>query len=218
MRVTLLSIAVLTAAGCAAIAGPPPLAAGPFPTAAVADTPIEAAAGAYSLDLRHTSVIWRVRHQNMSMFTGRIDAIGGALTLDPAAPEKSALTVTIDANSVDSGLKGEKDAGFNAQIADVLGAKKTPRIAFVSRAVARTGPRTGLVSGELTMNGVTKPATFETTFENYVSRTVLEPRPTIAFGARAVIKRSDWGASNAVFSLFAGDEVEIIVETELIKD
>lgn len=204
-------------AGCATIAGPPPLAAGPFPTAPMADTPIEAAAGGYTLDPRHTSVVWRVRHMNMSMFTARFDTVAGKLTLDPAAPTKSALSVSIDANSVDTGLKGA-DASFDAKIAEVLGAGKTPHITFVSRTITRTGPRTGLVSGDLTMNGATKPAVLETTFENYVASTIIEPKPTIAFSAHAVIRRSDWGATNSIFSLFAGDQVELIVETEMIKD
>lgn len=216
-RLTFLALTFGLAA-CGTIAGPPALTTGPFPTASVADTPIEAAAGAYTLDPRHTSVIWRVRHQNMSMFTGRFDDRAGALTLDPAAPTKSTLSVTLDLKSIDAGLKGASDAGFNGEIAKVLGVEKTPKITFVSKQITRTGPRTGLVSGDLTMNGVTKSAVLETTFENYVSRTVLESKPTIAFSAHAVIKRSDWGASNTVFSLFAGDEVEIIVESELIKD
>jgi polyisoprenoid-binding protein YceI len=154
---------------------------------------------------------------NMSMFTARFDTVAGKLTLDPAAPTKSALNVSIDTNSVDTGLKGA-DAGFDAKIAEVLGAGKTPHITFVSRTITRTGPRTGLVSGDLTMNGVTKPAVLETTFENYAARTIIEPKPTIAFSAHAVIKRSDWGATNSIFSLFASDDVELIVESEMIKD
>lgn len=209
--------ATIVMAGCATIAGPPQLASGPFPTAPVADTAIEAASGGYTLDPRHTSVIWRVRHQNMSMFTARFDTIAGKLNFDAAAPAKSTLTASIDANSVDTGLKG-KDSGFDAQIAEVIGAKKTPQITFVSRSITRTGAHTGLVAGDLTMNGVTRPAVLETTFENFVARTVVEPKPVIAFSAHAVLKRSDWGATNTVFSLFAGDEVELIVETEMIKD
>lgn len=210
---------LLLVAGCAVIAGPPPLASGPFPTAAAPDTPIEAAAGGYTLDPRHTSVIWRVRHMNLSMYSARFNTVGGKLTLDPAMPARSNLEVLIDANSVDTGLK-DKDAktSFDAQIAEVLGARKTPQIKFASNAIVRTGERTGLVKGDLTMNGVTKPAVLEASFENYAARTALSAKPVIAFSGHAVIKRSDWGASNTIFSLFAGDEVEIIVETEFNKD
>jgi polyisoprenoid-binding protein YceI len=145
--------------------------------------------------------------------------VAGTLTLDPATPARSALTVSIDANSVDTGLK-DKDgkSSFDAQIAEVLGAAKTPKTTFTANTITRTGPRMGLVTGDLTMNGVTKPATLETTFVNYAARTALSAKPVIAFSGHAVIKRSDWGASNAIFSLFAGDEVEINVEAEFNKD
>ena len=219
MRKLICAAGILLITGCAVIAGPPPLAAGPFPASPVADTPIEAEAGGYTLDPRHTSVIWRVRHMNLSMYTARFNSVEGKLTLDPAAPARSALTVSIDAHSVDTGLK-DKDgkASFDTQIADVLGAAKTPKITFTANTITRTGSRTGLVSGDLTMNGVTKPAVLETTFVNYAARTALSAKPVIAFSGHAVIKRSNWGASNAIFSLFAGDEVEIIVEAEFNKD
>ncbi len=218
-RLAVLAAAALALASCVAIAGPPPLASGPFPTSPFADAPIEAAAGGYTLDPHHTSVIWRVRHMNLSMYTARFNTVAGKLTLEPGAPARSALTVSIDANSVDTGFRDrDGNSSFDAQIAEVLGAARTPSIIFTARTITRTGPRTGIVAGDLTMNGFTRPAVLETTFLNYAARTALSAKPVIAFSARAVIKRSDWGASNPIFSLFAGDEVEIIVEAEFIKD
>src|SRR5262245_48568474 len=80
-------------------------------------------AGAYRMDKGHTSVIWRVRHMGLSMFTGRFDAKQGTLTFDPAHPEASHLEVTIDATSVNTGiLDRQGQRSFDNDIANNLGA------------------------------------------------------------------------------------------------
>jgi polyisoprenoid-binding protein YceI len=207
--------------GCAGAMTPPPSAL-PVATAAttspVADTPIEAVTGVYTLDPRHTSLIWRVRHMNMSLYTARFSKIAGTIDFNAEAPTKSALSATVQTAAVDTGLPAEPGKqSFDAQIAKVLGVDETPQITFVSKSITRTGEKTGTIAGELTMNGVTRPQTLDVTFENFSKSSLLSSKPRLAFSGHAIVKRSDFGATSTVCSLFVGDEVEIIIETEAEK-
>jgi polyisoprenoid-binding protein YceI len=174
---------------------------------------IPVSAGAYELDNSHTSVLWRVSHFGLSMYTGRFNIVTGTLNFDPKAPEKSALSVTIEANSLDTGHKAIKaDSGFDAKIIkDALGAEKTPKITFVSSKVERTGERTGKVTGNLTLNGQTKPVTLDVTFRDgrFISFTKKE---ALGFAATGKFKRSDFGITN--WAPAVGDDVELVIEAE----
>lgn len=217
------ALAALALAGCASMVGPPqpsPLAAAPQSTAAVTDTPFDAPAGAYTLDPRHTSVVFRVRHMTYSTYTGRFDRTAGALTFDPAAPANSKLNATIDIASVSTGLK-DKDGklSFDSDIAKVLGVDTMAQARFISTKITRTGEKTALIDGDLTLNGRTKPEQIQVTLEGFTKANApLFPRPRFGFSGHTTIKRSDFGASSVIFSLFAGDEVELIIETEFEKD
>jgi polyisoprenoid-binding protein YceI len=179
--------------------------------------PADAPAGTYNLDPRHASVIWRVRHTGVGIYVARFDQTAAVLNFDPQQPEASTLSVTIQANSVSTGLRGANgELSFDHQIAQVLGADAHPEITFESKSVTRTGPTTGLVAGDLTLNGQTHPATLEVNFHG--GRFVqLRGKHVLAFSARTIIDRKQWDVESLIFNRFAGDEVEIIVEGEFVK-
>jgi polyisoprenoid-binding protein YceI len=180
--------------------------------------PADAPAGAYDIDARHVSVVWRVRHTGIGVFVGRFDRISGTLNFNPEAPAESQLEVLIDANSVSTGIldrNGER--AFDGEIAEVLGAGDAPEIRFVSTGAIATGANSGLVRGDLTLNGETHPATLEVGFHG--GRFVqLRGKHVLAFSARTIIDRRDWEVGSLIFNRFAGDEVEIVIEAELVKN
>jgi polyisoprenoid-binding protein YceI len=200
-----------------------PPAGSPVPAAIAADAdtsrnPADAPAGAYTLDGRHASVVWRVRHSGLGLYTARFDAISGTLNFDPQTPANSSVNVTIAANSVSTGLRNREGAlAFDREIAQVLGAEANPNITFVSRSIELTGPTTGLITGDLTLNGQTHPVTLEAAFHG--GRFLqLRNKHALAFAGRTIINRSQWGAGSLIFNRFAGDQVEILVDVEFIKD
>ena len=76
---------------------------------------------------------------------------------------------------------------------------------------------TGKVTGDLTIRGVTRPVTLDVKLnktgvypyiDNYVA----------GISARATIKRSDFGMTYAVENGWVGDEVDIIIELEAIRE
>jgi polyisoprenoid-binding protein YceI len=239
-----LTALVLTLAACAtpvAVPAPTPTpehaaSAGSSVPAALASAegtsfdPAAAPAGAYALDPRHASVIWRVRHMGLSIYQGRVDAcrrstsscqdaaITSTITFNPQTPEQSALNVSIGLNAISTGLvnmQGER--AFDGEIANVLGAERQAQATFVSRSVTRTGPTTGLVTGDLSLNGQTHPVTLETTFQGGKSVALRGGKYVLAFSARTIIQRSQWGVGSVIFNQFAGDDVEILFEGEFVQ-
>lgn len=176
-------------------------------------------AGEYTLDPRHTSVLWRVRHWGLAPYTGRFDIVAGQLNFDAANPAASGVSVRIPLTSVNTGiLNREGQRAFDRDIAAYLGGEANPDIVFVSRSIEVTSPTTGRVTGDLTFKGQTHPVTLDTVFEG--GRVIpTNNRPTIAFTARTIFRRSQWLSSTPALhnSASPGDEVEIIISAEFTR-
>jgi polyisoprenoid-binding protein YceI len=216
MRLLAMSVVCgLMLAGCASSPGPA-VVAPPADAPVIADAPIDAPSGAYALDPAHARVTWRVMHLGLSGYVGRFETISGALELNAQEPTQSKVQITIDARSLSTGHKDKPGAEpFDTEIArKVLGAEAHPMITFVSTGAQRTGPRTGRLTGDLSFNGVTRPATLDVVF-NDARLVLLTGKHTAGFSAATTIQRSEWGADD--WTAFVGDAVDIQIEAEFQK-
>lgn len=177
-------------------------------------------AGAYALDPRHASVIWRIRHGGVGIFVARFDTFSGTLTLDPQNPAASSITATIDAASVNTGvLNNNGERAFDREIAtQAFGSATNPQIQFVSRSINVTGPTTGTINGDLTLRGATKPVTLQASFEGGKFVT-FRGKQVVGFSARGTFNRKDFGASlsNPLGDAFVSDLVDVEINAEFIK-
>jgi polyisoprenoid-binding protein YceI len=122
--------------------------------------------------------------------------------------------VSIDTASVSTGLRNAAgELAFDKKIAEALGAPTHAQIAFRSTALTRLSPTTGTITGDLTLNGVTKPVTLNATFGG--GRThPFNQRYLLGFAATGQIKRSDFGVTNWAGAV--GDIVQLSIETEFV--
>ena len=175
-----------------------------------AQSPSAAPAGNYKLDPKHASVTWSLSHAGLSNYTARFDTISGALNFDPDSPQNSTVDIRIDPNSVNTGL-----AAFDTEIAisgKYLDAKTYSEIRFISESITLTGDNSGLITGTLTLKGVTKPVTLDVTF-NGAGKSFGHPGKTLGFSAKTSFKRSDFNIGHLV-AFGIGDEVSLRIETE----
>lgn len=220
MRAAIVAIS-LGLAACVSAAGapdrPPPFTSQAPAAAAAADYPIavDLPAGAYRLDPRHASVIFRIRHDDLAWFTARFDTKDATLEFDAADPSRSRLTASVDATSVSTGLPNDPERNFDRAIGRALGAANNPNLTFVSTRIERTGEHTARVTGDLTMNGRTHPATLEATFDGAVTDPLRGGAVVLGFSAHGVLNRVDWGVTE--WQAFTGDEVQIVIEAELVR-
>jgi len=181
-------------------------------------TPGPVPAGNYTLDKAHTSLIFRVNHLGFSFFTARFTHIDADLKADPARFAASQLNVTIDPKSITSDNAPE---GFLAMLSckDWLEADKFPQMTFRSTRVEITAPNKLRVRGDLTLHGVTKPIVLDAKYNGGYAGHPMDPHARIGFSATARFKRSDFGVSAGIpapgTTMGVGDEVEVVLETEL---
>jgi len=230
MRRLLIALtATVALAACATTAAP--TAAAPVATGAYVPTSIpyaagtsrvaaEQPAGVYTLDPRHASVTWKIRHGGIGIFVARFDTIAGTLNFNAQNPAASTLTATIAAASVNTGvLNASNERAFDREIAtQAFGSEANPEIKFVSRSIALTGPNTGTITGDLTLRGVTKPITLETSFEG--GRFVqFRGKQILGFSARGAFNRKDFAAalSNPLADGFVSDLVELEINAEFVQ-
>ena len=164
----------------------------------------DARAGTYTVDPDHNAVFARVQHIGYSWSVFRFDQASGTLAWDPAAPEKSTLSVAVRVESITSNVKG-----FALDLAgeQYLKAAKFPEATFVSSAFRRGDAMHGKVDGQLTLMGIAKPVTFDV--ELVGAGKGWENRPRLGVHAVARIVPQDYG-----FPALFGNTIEIAVDTE----
>ncbi|MBL8628540.1 MAG: YceI family protein [Rhodospirillaceae bacterium] len=179
-----------------------------------------APSGSYKLDKAHASLIFRVSHMGFSNYTARFKRFDAKLDLDTARPANSKLEVVVDATSLETDFPDPKVVDFNAQLQNEqwLGTAKFPEMTYRSTAIGMTSPNTALVTGDLTLHGVTKPVILTATFNGGYPGMELDPNARIGFSAKATLKRSEFGIAAGIpppgTNMGVSDDVEIIVEAE----
>lgn len=170
----------------------------------------QAPSGDYLLDKTHGYVTFSYLHSGYSRPWLRFRDIDATLTLGEKPTEQASVSVTIDAASIDSGvdvfdehLRGE----------DYFHVEKFPVITFRSTNVAFDGQQF-LLTGELTMKGVSKNVTLEGVF-NLGGQHFRSKKPMLGFSAKGQIKRSEWGLGK--YAPFVGDDVDLVIEVEFIQ-
>jgi polyisoprenoid-binding protein YceI len=176
----------------------------------VSTNPQSAPKGGYEPNPDHTSVSFCVSHMELSTFCGRFRKTSAKLTFNGAQPERSTVTATIDLNSVDT-----PSNELNDKLRKEL-FKKDLTATFTSTAVKLDGKSEGTVTGDLKINGVTKPVTLKVKFNGG------EPFPfgdkyVLGFAATGAFKRSDFGLTDMVGAQFAGDDISLSIDIEFLQ-
>jgi polyisoprenoid-binding protein YceI len=143
-------------------------------------------AGTYNTDPGHTLIGWRVSHFGFNDYFGIFGDATGTLTLDPANPNAAKVDITIPVGKVTTA-----SAGLTGHLLRAPADAK-----FVSTRVVASGT-SAKITGDLTLNGVTKPVVLDATFSG-AGNNPFNKKATVGFHATSVIKRSAFGISYAV--------------------
>ncbi len=167
------------------------------------------AAGRFDVDNAHSSVLFGVKHLELSHVYGRFNKVSGKFTFEGKSLDDCSIYIKINAGSVDTNSK-KRDRHLKSQ--DFFNSKQFRDITFKSTSFKQLEPSKYEVTGDLTLHGKTKSVT-----------TVVEHTGTGDkggnFGFRSgfettfTIKRSDFGM-NYMIGGGLGDEVRLIVSIE----
>lgn len=117
----------------------------------------------YAIDTKgqHAFVNFKISHLGYSWLWGTFKEFDGSFSFDAEQPEASKVNVTLKTASVDSN-HAERDKHLRSD--DFLNVSKHPTATFESTSVKSTGEGTADITGNLTLNGVTKPVVIAAKF------------------------------------------------------
>ena len=158
------------------------------------------AAESYGFDKGHTEIRFTWNHVGLSNQSGEFMDYDGVVAFDPENLANSSVDVTIKAASLDTGVEALDE---HLRGPDFFNTAEHPEISFKSTSVRQTAAGRGQVTGDLTINGVTKPVTLDVTL-NFQGEHPLAGfipayagAPYVAFSASAVrtpMLLTTWGA------------------------
>ena len=184
------------------------------PTRIVAGAELPAS-GRWQIDPGHTEVAFIGRHFMLTKVRGRFTGVTGTI-LVADEPGESAVDVTIDTASVESGSQARDDHLRSPDFFDVA---RHPTASFSGHAADWQGTR-GLLSGELTIRGVTRPVTLQAEYLGHVADPWGGQRAI--FTAEATLNREDWGLTwNMLLDgggLLVSKDIRIEIEAEALLE
>lgn len=145
--------------------------------------------GNYTVDPAHSRFGFVARHAMVTKVRGQFNQFEGTLRLDGDQPLASSGELVIEASSIDT-RNADRDVHIRSN--DFLAMEQYPQIVFRTTGLEGGADRY-LVTGDLTVRGVTKPVTFEVAFTG----AAVDPwgQTRVGFEGAAVVNRKDWGVS-----------------------
>lgn len=167
----------------------------------------------WNIDPAHTSIEFSVKHLGISTVKGRFNKFSAVAEVNEQGDLKG-IEATIEANSVDTGVAQRDDHLRSPDFFDVA---KYPEIRFVSTGIKQNGSQS-VITGELTLHGVTKPVSFNLERENPVKDPWGNTR--VVSSATGKLNRKDWGLNwNQALELggvLVGEEVKFALEVQVV--
>jgi polyisoprenoid-binding protein YceI len=175
-------------------------------------TPAFAAPETYNLDPSHSQVVFTYDHLGFSTTYAMFSGINGAIQFDAENPAASSVSVSFPVRSM---LTGWEERFQHFMSADLFNAADdSALVTFVSTGIEVTGENTANITGDVTINGVTKPLTIATTMTKADTHPMAN-KPWMGFNGTATLLRSDFNLG--LFAPNVGDEINIMLSIEAAK-
>jgi len=171
------------------------------------------APGAWEIDPGHTDVAFIGRHFMVTKVRGRFTDVSGRVVIAPHLDD-SKVEVNINMASVESGSEARDEHIKSSELFDV---QQFPTATFRSTKVDWRGI-SGVVHGDLTIHGVTRPVDLAVTFEGYVRDPWGGDRGI--FSARTKVNREDygitWNVALEAGGLLVSKDIQSEIELETV--
>jgi polyisoprenoid-binding protein YceI len=170
-------------------------------------------AGTYAIDPAHTEVGFIARHLIGTKVRGRFTEVSGTFTVAENI-EDSSVEAEVNAASIHTNQSMRDD---HLRTNDFLDVATYPTLTFKSTGLKRVRDSLWVMSGDLTIRGVTRPVDFDLEFLGE-GASMQEGKTVVAFSASTEIDRRDYGVSfnHSLLdgSVVVGNKVVIEIEVE----
>jgi len=171
----------------------------------------------WNIDPTHSAAEFKVKHMMISNVKGSFSGVSGVISIDESDLAKSRVEATIPVATVST---GDTQRDGHLKSADFFDAEKFPTLNFKSTKVVRKGEAEYNVTGDLTIHGITKPATFAVEGPSAPAK---DPwgNTRIGLSAATKINRKDfglgWNSALETGGVLVGEDVNIALEVQFIK-
>jgi polyisoprenoid-binding protein YceI len=179
--------------------------------AALSATAAFAAPEKYTLDPSHSQVLFSYNHLGYSTTWGMFSGFEGEIMFDQEEPANSSVSVSMPTRSMLTGWEARFEHFMSD---DFFGAAEDDMVSFTSTGIEVTGENTALITGDLTINDITRSVVLDATL-NQAGDHPMENKPWAGFDATTTITRSEYELG--MFAPFVGDEVEVQISVEAMK-
>ncbi|MFO1139495.1 MAG: YceI family protein [Paracoccus sp. (in: a-proteobacteria)] len=171
-----------------------------------------AAPATYTFDPDHSQVVFQYSHMGFSTSTGIINGVTGTLVLDQESLANSTVVATIPLAGLRSIAEVLDGHLFGP---DFLNTDRGTAVAtFKSTKVEPEGDKSAKVTGDFTLNGVTKEVVLEVDL-NQIAQHPMTGKESVGFDAETEIKRTDFNLGQ--FAPAVGDELDVQISIEASK-
>ena len=165
----------------------------------------------YTLDASHSQIVFSYDHLGFSTTWGMFSGFEGEIMFDQANPAASSVSVSMPVKSMLTGWEGRFQHFMSK---DFFDASDDEMVGFASTGIEVTGETTAKITGDLTLNGVTKPVVLDAVL-NKTGDHPMANKPWAGFSATTSVLRSDFGLG--MFAPYVSDEVAIQISIEAMK-
>lgn len=165
----------------------------------------------YVLDSSHSQILFDYNHLGFSTTYGMFSGFEGEIMFDQENPANSSVSVSMPVMSMFTGWEKRKDHFMSE---DFFGAEEGDMVSFTSTAIEVTGEDTAKITGDLTVNDVTKSIVLDAKL-NQVGDHPMEGKPWAGFDATTTFVRSEFNLGK--FAPFVSDEVNLNISIEAMK-
>ena len=163
----------------------------------------------WTVDAGHSGCVFSCKHANAAWFLGTFDRVEGKVTLDPSAPQKGSVELTIPVEGLDSNNE-QRDGHLKSP--DFFNAKENPEITFKSTTIKASGKDLE-VTGELSMAGETQAITIPV---KWTGDGEFRGKRR-GYLAEFSVMRSKFGMNYGVAKNVLSDEVRLTISLELVQ-
>lgn len=172
----------------------------------------------WRIDPLHSLAQFSVRHMMISTVRGQFGGVKGTVHYDPRNPTAATVEATIDCTSINTG-EPKRDSDLKGE--EFFDIKKYPVMTFKSKRVELAGPGRLRVTGDLTINAITKPVVLDLDGPTAPIKDT-QNREKIGVSATTKVSRKAFGILyNPIMEtggVAVSDEVSIILDIELIRN
>jgi polyisoprenoid-binding protein YceI len=163
----------------------------------------------FSLDQRFSSIDFSVRDLGLFASEGRFRRFQARLILNNRQPERTKISVAVDAGSVDMSWHEAADLLRSPDFFDV---RQYPEVRFRSTSVQKMAPGQFVIRGLVQIKGVTQPLTLRAALTRQ-SQDPADHSEIADFVVNGSLERSTFGMT--ADEVFISDKVNIVIRARL---